>query len=81
MTFELLEVGAAGVLAYSWKEAPFQELGMTVTGTVATIDLTGYSDGDVISHAVKFVWASGGFGVTKYFNYTFNSYLRIRSFF
>ena len=70
MTFELLEVGADGVVAYSWKEQPFQELQMTVTGTVATIDLTGYSDGEVISHAVKFVWASGGFGVTKYFTYT-----------
>jgi hypothetical protein len=43
---------------------------MTVTGTVATLDVAGYATGTEISYAVKFVWAAGGLGVTKYFTYT-----------
>ena len=70
MTFELLESGAVGIVAYAWKEDPFAETAMTVVETEATIDLTGYSTGEDISYAVKFAWADGGFGVTKYFNYT-----------
>jgi len=70
MTFELLEAGAVGVVAFSWKESPFGETGMTVTGNTASIDLSGYASGDVISYGVKFAWAAGGFGVTKYFTYT-----------
>ena len=70
MTFEL--PGVNDLVAYSWKESPFAELSMTVAaGTnIATIDLTGYTAGDDISHGVKFVWAAGGFAVTKYFTYT-----------
>ncbi|MCL5127347.1 discoidin domain-containing protein [Algibacter sp. L4_22] len=70
MTFDLLEAGAVGIVAYAWKEDPFAETAMTVAETVATIDLSGYSIGEDISYAVKFAWADGGFGVTKYFTYT-----------
>ncbi|WP_176461273.1 T9SS type A sorting domain-containing protein [Lutibacter agarilyticus] len=71
MTFELLEAGATSVVAYAWRAAPnFSETPMTVTGNTATLDLNGFTTGEVINYAVKFVWADGGFGVTKYFTYT-----------
>ena len=72
ITFELLVAGAAGVVAYLWRDPAvggFQELPMTVTGTTATKVITGLTSGQDISYAVKFVWAAGGFGVTKYFAY------------
>ena len=69
MTFEL-GTTVTGLVAYAWRETPFQETGMTVTGNVATIDLTGLTSGNDISYGVKFVWAAGGFAVTKYFTYT-----------
>ena len=62
--------GTEGLVAYAWKKEPFAETAMTVTGTEATIDVSGYTTGDNISYAVKFAWAAGGFGVTKYFTYT-----------
>jgi hypothetical protein len=62
--------GAEGVNAYAWKQSPFAETGMAVSGTEATIDISGYTTGESISYAVKFAWADGGFGVTKYFSYT-----------
>ena len=61
--------GTAGLVAYAWKQTPFAETRMTVSGTVATLDIAGYSNGESISYAVKFEWAAGGFGVTKYFTY------------
>jgi endoglucanase len=72
ITFELLVAGAAGVVAYLWRNPDvggFQELPMTVTGTTATKVITGLTSGQDISYAVKFAWAAGGFGVTKYFAY------------
>jgi len=62
--------GTAGVVAYAWRKTPFAETPMTVSGTVATLDISGYTTGESISYAVKFAWAAGGFGVTKYFSYT-----------
>jgi hypothetical protein len=61
--------GTPGLVAYAWKKTPFTETSMTVSGTVATLDIAGYSNGESISYAVKFAWAAGGFGVTKYFTY------------
>ena len=61
--------GTPGLVAYAWKQTPFAETAMTVSGTVATLDIAGYSNGESISYAVKFSWAAGGFGVTKYFTY------------
>ena len=69
MTFELA-TAVTGLVAYAWRETPFQETSMTVTGKVATIDLTGLTSGNDISYGVKFVWAAGGLAVTKYFTYT-----------
>jgi len=67
MTFTLNQ---PGLVAYAWNQSPFSETPMTVTGNVATLELTGLSEGDVINKAVKFVWAAGGFAVTQYFAYT-----------
>jgi len=67
MTFTLNQ---PGLVAYAWNQSPFSETPMTVTGNVATLELTGLSEGDVINKAVKFVWAAGGFAVTEYFTYT-----------
>ncbi|MDB4048381.1 T9SS type A sorting domain-containing protein, partial [Polaribacter sp.] len=69
LTFEMAS-GTAGLVAYAWKETPFTETPMTVSGTEATLDISGYATGASISYAVKFAWAAGGFGVTKYFSYT-----------
>ncbi|MDA9970434.1 T9SS type A sorting domain-containing protein [Flavobacteriaceae bacterium] len=69
MTFELA-TAVTGLVAYAWRETPFQETPMTVTGKAATIDLTGLTSGNDISYGVKFVWAAGGLAVTKYFTYT-----------
>ena len=69
MTFEL-GTAVTGLVAYAWRETPFQETSMTVTGNVATIDLTGLTSGNDISYAVKFSWANSGLAVTKYFTYT-----------
>ena len=69
MTFEMAS-GTAGLVAWAWKESPFAETPMTVSGTEATLDISGYTTGESISYAVKFAWAAGGLGVTKYFSYT-----------
>ena len=67
MTFE---INQPGLVAYAWRQDPFAETAMSVTGNVATLDLTGLTAGDAISYGVKFVWAAGGFAVTQYFSYT-----------
>ena len=69
LTFEMAS-GTAGLVAWAWKESPFAETPMTVSGTEATLDISGYTTGESISYAVKFAWAAGGLGVTKYFSYT-----------
>ena len=68
LTFAMAS-GTDGIVAYAWKEDPFTETAMTVSGTEATLDIAGYAAGVTISYAVKFAWAAGGFGVTKYFSY------------
>jgi hypothetical protein len=68
LTFAMAS-GTDGIVASAWKEDPFTETAMTVSGTEATLDIAGYAAGVTISYAVKFVWAAGGFGVTKYFSY------------
>jgi len=67
MTFTL---DKPGLVAYVFNQSPFSETQMTVTGNVATLDLTGLSTGDTISKAVKFAWADGGLAITQYFSYT-----------
>jgi hypothetical protein len=65
-----LPTGTDGVVARAWQEVPFNETLMSVAGAVATLDISGYTTGTTISYAVKFEWAAGGFGVTKYYPYT-----------
>ena len=73
MTFEL-STAVTGLVAYAWRETPFVETPMTLTGNVATLDLTGLTSGATISYAVKFGWAAGGTAITKYFTYTVGDY-------
>ena len=68
MTFELSST-VTGLVAYAHKESPFTETQMTVSGNAASINLSGYSSGDVISYAVKFAWAASGLAITKFFTY------------
>ena len=59
----------SGVVAYLWRENPFQETQMDhVTGTTFSKTLVGLTVGQTISYAVKFTYA-GGLVVTKYMNY------------
>ena len=59
----------SGVVAYIWKENPFQETQMDhITGTTFSKTLGGLTVGQTISYAVKFTYARG-LVVTKYMNY------------
>lgn len=67
-TFELLD-DKAGVIAYLWRESPFNETPMTnVSGKIFTATINGQTPGETISYACKFAFA-GGLAVTKYFTY------------
>lgn len=67
-TFELLD-DKTGVIAYLWRENPFNETQMTnVSGKTFTATINGQTPGTVISYACKFAFA-GGLAVTKYFSY------------
>jgi beta-glucanase (GH16 family) len=69
ITFELLDTGRVGLVAYLWKQSPFAETPMTnVSGTVFTKTISGQMIGSTISYAVKFAYA-GGLSVTNYFQY------------
>ena len=57
------------MVAYLWRENPFQETQMDhITGTTFSKTLVGLTVGQTISYAVKFTYA-GGLVVTKYMNY------------
>jgi len=67
-TFELLD-NKTGVIAYLWRENPFNETSMTnVSGNIFTVTINGQTPGTTISYACKFAFA-GGLAVTKYFSY------------
>lgn len=69
ITFELLD-DVEGIVGFLWEESPFSESAMTNTsGGIYTKDVSGKTNGEVISFGCKFAWA-GGFGITKYFSYT-----------
>ena len=73
ITFEMLDTGQVGVVAFLWKQSPFAETQMSpVSGTIFTKTVTGQTIGSTISYAVKFAYA-GGFAVTKYFSYVVGS--------
>lgn len=69
ITFEMLDTGRVGVVAFLWKQNPFTEYQMTnVSGNIYTYTITGQTIGSTINYAVKFAYA-GGLSVTKYFSY------------
>ena len=64
--FELLD-NKDGVVAYLWKEAPFQETQMNlISGTTFEVTLPNLNG--TLSYGCKFAFA-GGLAVTKYFSY------------
>ncbi|SFI14853.1 Por secretion system C-terminal sorting domain-containing protein [Halpernia frigidisoli] len=72
-TFKLLDTDKSGVVAYLFRENPFQETPMNALGnntfTQTVSNQTLYS---TISYAVKFAFA-GGLSVTKYYQYVVGS--------
>ena len=69
ISIELLDTDKSGVVAYLWRETPFQESQMNhVEGTKFSKTVGGLSAGQTISYAVKFSYA-GGLAVTKYMSY------------
>ncbi len=69
-TFELLDTDKTGVIAYLWRQSPFEETAMSNTGGLTfSKTITGQTVGATISYACKFAFA-GGLAVTKYFSYT-----------
>lgn len=69
ITFELLDTDKVGVVAFLWRQTPFNEVQMTnVSGNSFTHTITGQTIGATINYAVKFAYA-GGFSVTNYFPY------------
>jgi endoglucanase Acf2 len=72
-TFELLDTDKTGVIAYLWRQSPFQEQAMTsVSGLEFTTTVGGFTNGQNISYACKFAYA-GGQVVTKYLSYEVGS--------
>ena len=64
--FELLD-NKDGVVAYLWKEAPFQEIQMNlISGTTFEVTLPNLNG--TLRYGCKFAFA-GGLAVTKYFSY------------
>ena len=69
ITFDLLDTGSVGLVAFLWKQSPFTETQMTnVTGNIFTKTITGQTIGSTINYAVKFAYA-GGSKVTRYISY------------
>lgn len=69
-TFEMLDTGRTGVIAYLWQQTPFAETAMTNAGGLAfTKTITGLTVGTPVTYACKFAYA-GGLVVTKWFTYT-----------
>ncbi len=69
ITFTLLDTDKTGVVAYLWRESPFEETQMDhVSGLTFSKTINGYSLGETISYACKFAFA-GGLAVTKYISY------------
>ena len=70
ITCEMLDADRVGVVAYLWKKTPFGEVSMAkVSGLTFTATVSGLTDGETISYAVKFAYAGGGLAVTKYIDY------------
>lgn len=73
ITFTLLDTDKTGVVAYLWKQTPFEESEMTqVSGLTFSKTLSGFTMGQTISYACKFAYA-GGLSATKYIEYVVGS--------
>ena len=69
ISFTLLDTDKTGVVAYLWRESPFQETQMDeVSGLTFSKTISGLTQGESISYACKFAFA-GGLAVTKYISY------------
>lgn len=69
ISIELLDTDKSGVVAFLWRETPFDESQMNhVEGTTFSKTVGGLSVGQTISYAVKFAFANG-MAVTKYMSY------------
>ena len=69
LEFELLD-NRSDVIAYIWRESPFQETQMNNSGGKRfSINLANQTPGTTISYACKFAFA-GGLAVTPYLQYT-----------
>ncbi|WP_299016954.1 glycosyl hydrolase [uncultured Polaribacter sp.] len=69
-TFELLDTDKTDVIAFLWKQSPFNEVQMDkISGNKFSKTVSGFTDGQTISYACKLAFA-GGLAVTKYFTYT-----------
>ena len=69
ISFTLLDTDRTGVVAYLWRESPFEETQMdNVSGLTFSKTISGLSQGETISYACKFAFA-GGLAVTKYISY------------
>lgn len=70
ITFELLDTDKAGVVAFLWKQTPFEESDMTDLGDNRYgVTVNGLTSGQTVSYACKFAF-EGGLAVTNYIDYT-----------
>ncbi|MFC2110001.1 glycosyl hydrolase [Bacteroidota bacterium] len=73
ISFTLLDTDKSGVVAYLWKQSPFQESQLThVSGLTFSKTLSGFTTGETINYACKFAYA-GGLSATKYMTYVVGS--------
>jgi endo-1,3(4)-beta-glucanase len=69
ISFELLDTDKPGLVAYLWRQAPFEESQMDfVSGKTFSKTVAGVTVGQTIRYAVKFAYA-GGLVASKYFSY------------
>jgi endo-1,3(4)-beta-glucanase len=69
ISFELLDTDKLGLVAYLWRQAPFEESQMDfVSGKTFSKTVAGVTVGQTIRYAVKFAYA-GGLVASKYFSY------------
>ena len=70
VTFEILDNDKDGLVAYLWRENPFQETQISqISGNIFGKTFYDLDEGTQLSYACKFAFA-GGLAVTKYFQYT-----------
>ena len=70
VTFEILDNDKVGLVAYLWRENPFQETQISqISGNTFGKTFYDIDEGTTLSYACKFAFA-GGLAVTKFFQYT-----------